>query len=597
MARLVILLLASSPLAAQVVNPTIQSPKLPVANFPAFGGVTPTQIIHSNVAILAAQVLNELEGVRGETNRGRIPLAAKPELNRLADQAISLCKDLRKLASGHAEIRELRLADAAMERAMRDLASQISRFAVYAPAAAEAMARAQFADQQLDAVLHSGGNLETNLDRVRRQSTFLEQQAETLRDLCGNASDGLPPARQLELTARAFSHAAERFDRAADDASVARQLTDDFTRLLVDWRKFGLALGAVKPPVNLRLQATRVEATMRTLAEIIPAPPGGWDWANSGGIGFLGRGTFVVGAGEGGGPRVRLFANHAGDATFDFFAYDPSFTGGVRVAVADLNGDGVPDLVVAPGPGMPALVRVFDGRTLRLLTEFYAFEPRWTGGVFVAAADRTRDGRSWIAVGADQGAGPHVKVFELSLGKEIDSFFAYDEKFRGGVRVALGDVNGDGTPDVLTAPGPGLEPRVKVFDGRNRAVMGDFLAFDKSYSLGLNIAVADLTKNGRTDLIVGTDAGQPAVVRVFDAVKGTKIGELTPFPRGFRGGVRVSAYDFDANGTPDVACAPGRDTSHPALPIKVFSGVNAKPLGEFFPFGNEFRGGAFIGSR
>ena len=128
-----------------------------------------------------------------------------------------------------------------------------------------------------------------------------------------------------------------------------------------------------------------------------PSQPGG-------GIGFLGRGDSRRRRRRRRWPApVRLFANREGEAIYDFFAYDINFTGGVHVAVADLNGDGVPDLVVT-GPGMPALVRVFDGRTMRLLSEFLAFEPKWTGGVFVAAADRTRDGRSWIVVGADNGA-------------------------------------------------------------------------------------------------------------------------------------------------------------------------------------------------
>src|SRR4029079_14585765 len=115
---------------------------------------------------------------------------------------------------------------------------------------------------------------------------------------------------------------------------------------------------------------------------------------------------------------------------------------GVRVALADLNGDGFPEVITAPGPGMPPLVRVFDGQSLTLLVEFLALDAKWVNGVFVTAADPTRTGKAVVVVGADSGGGPHVRAFDLAAGVELDSFLPYDKAFTGGVRVALGDVNG-----------------------------------------------------------------------------------------------------------------------------------------------------------
>jgi hypothetical protein len=70
---------------------------------------------------------------------------------------------------------------------------------------------------------------------------------------------------------------------------------------------------------------------------------------------------------------------------FEFFAYDQQFRGGVRVACNDINGDGVPDVITAPGPGIPAVVRGFDGRNQETLFEFSAFDPRFMGGAYVAS--------------------------------------------------------------------------------------------------------------------------------------------------------------------------------------------------------------------
>jgi hypothetical protein len=55
----------------------------------------------------------------------------------------------------------------------------------------------------------------------------------------------------------------------------------------------------------------------------------------------------------------------------NFFAFDSSDRGGVRVAIRDVNNDGHQDLVVASGTGDAAQVTVYSGG--------------WTGGAPTAA--------------------------------------------------------------------------------------------------------------------------------------------------------------------------------------------------------------------
>jgi hypothetical protein len=134
-----------------------------------------------------------------------------------------------------------------------------------------------------------------------------------------------------------------------------------------------------------------------------------------------------------------------GASLAEFFAYDPAFTGGVHVAVGDVTGDGVPDLVTAPGPGGGPHVQVFDGAALRIgsrvvVYSFFAYDPSFTGGVFVAAADVNGDGRADIITSVGPGGGPHIKVFDgatgITLATPLGTFFAYSPGFTGGVFVA-----------------------------------------------------------------------------------------------------------------------------------------------------------------
>src|SRR5436309_2674269 len=73
---------------------------------------------------------------------------------------------------------------------------------------------------------------------------------------------------------------------------------------------------------------------------------------------------------------------------------------------------------------------------------------------------------STLVTGADSGGSPHVRGFDGSTFTPIHDFLAYADTLTGGVRVAAADVNGDGVADIITGPGPGGGPHVKVFDGQ-----------------------------------------------------------------------------------------------------------------------------------
>ena len=215
-------------------------------------------------------------------------------------------------------------------------------------------------------------------------------------------------------------------------------------------------------------------------------------------------GTITTGLGPGSAPQVGVYDGVTGAQLSSFFAYDSSFAGGVRVASGDVNGDGVVDVVTGTGPGVASHVKVFDGATGAEIRSFLAFSG-FTGGVFVAAGDISGDGNADLVVGADAGATPHVKVFDGLTGAEIRSFFAYDPSFAGGVRVAAGDVNGDGTVDIVTGTGSGAA-HVKVFDGVTGAEIRSFLAFS-GFTGGVFVAAGDINGEGNADLVVGADAG------------------------------------------------------------------------------------------
>src|SRR5262249_42255505 len=138
--------------------------------------------------------------------------------------------------------------------------------------------------------------------------------------------------------------------------------------------------------------------------------------------------------------------------------------------------------VISLGTGAPPLVTVFNATTGVPKFQFLAFGAGFLGGVHTAVGDVNGDGIPDIIAGAGAGGGPNVRVFDGNTGAMIRSFFAYDAGFMGGVNVAAGDVNADGFADIITGAGPGGGPHVKVFDGQSNALIRSFFADDPGFN-------------------------------------------------------------------------------------------------------------------
>jgi hypothetical protein len=248
----------------------------------------------------------------------------------------------------------------------------------------------------------------------------------------------------------------------------------------------------------------------------------------------------AIGADEGSAPNVML-TDLNGSPLLSFYAYDPHFLGGVRVAVGDVLGLGVPQIVTAPGPGGGPDIRIFDSRSGALLREFAAYNPHFTGGIYVAVGDVLGNGQAVIITGADSGGGPHVEVFSPD-GRLLDSFMAYSPYFRGGVRVAAGDVDGDGQADIITAPGPGGGPDVRVYSGRTGALIREFMAYDPGFTGGVYVAAGDVNGDHHADIITGEGADSAGVVEVFSGTDGVILESDLAYASGVSDGVHVAAF-------------------------------------------------------
>ncbi len=123
----------------------------------------------------------------------------------------------------------------------------------------------------------------------------------------------------------------------------------------------------------------------------------------------------------------------------------------------------------------------------------------------------------FLATGSDAGMPSRVRTFDPVTSVPRLDFLPYGSGFAGGVRVASGDVNADSTPDIITAPGPGGGPHVRVFDGVTGQQLpqpiGSFFAYGAGFTGGVFVASGDVNGDGFDDVITGAGAGGGPHVR------------------------------------------------------------------------------------
>jgi hypothetical protein len=235
----------------------------------------------------------------------------------------------------------------------------------------------------------------------------------------------------------------------------------------------------------------------------------------------------IVAAGLGGGPRIVILDGASGYQTVlaDFMAFDEPFRGGVAIATGDVNGDGIRDLVVGAGPGGGPHVKIFSYSqgTIVTIGEFMAYDIGFDGGVNVAVADVSGDGVADIVVGAGRGGGAHVKFIDGRSQALFREFFAFDASLRAGVNLAAGDVTGDGIADLIVSPEFGAGPVVRVFRVSDLTVQSEFFAYEAEFTGGVNVGVGRVP--GGNQIVVRTGPGPTggARLRGFDGLAGLPV--------------------------------------------------------------------------
>ncbi|MBU0624868.1 L,D-transpeptidase family protein [Patescibacteria group bacterium] len=232
-----------------------------------------------------------------------------------------------------------------------------------------------------------------------------------------------------------------------------------------------------------------------------------------------------------------------------------------RGMVADIDGDKSLEQVLAAKPGELPVVRI-TALAEGTQSEFSAYDSGMRKGFDLAVGDLDGDGVAEIITAAGPGTNGHVRILD-QFGQPkffATGLFPFDSINRGGAFVSTADLDGDGIEELLIGSGPGSSPRVQVWSVDDRNYWGEFQPFLGENNYGVRVLGADLNYDGRDEIVVSSAYGG-GLIRVFDGLSFAQQSEFAPFGNEFDGGIRMAVFSVPNPGLNGLAIEPAGESA------------------------------------
>lgn len=292
-------------------------------------------------------------------------------------------------------------------------------------------------------------------------------------------------------------------------------------------------------------------------------------------------------AGWGGNPHVKSFDSYGNLKKANFFAYDGNFRGGVSIAYGDIDGDGRDEIITGAGPGGGPHIRAFEEDGTEI-ANFFPFHPDFRGGIRVAVGDVDYDGHDEIAVSQSSNGQAWVKVYNVDRDRTIIGEWNAFDHVECGADVAMGDVDNDGADEVIVGAGPGGGPHVRIYKADGTLMPISFFAFHPGYRGGISVASADTDNDGYAEIGVSQSGREHPWIKIYKYnYEHSIIGEWKAYgdqPIG----AHIGMGDIDNDGNAEVVT--GTSLGGEPLVLTFEADGRKMPIG-FYVFDRAFVGG------
>jgi hypothetical protein len=202
--------------------------------------------------------------------------------------------------------------------------------------------------------------------------------------------------------------------------------------------------------------------------------------------------------------------------------------------------------------------------------EILPYGTRYGGGISIAMGNFDGDANMEYVTAPGPGADPFIKVYDDD-DTLLYNFYAYKIQFKGGVDVGTGDVDNDGIDEIVTGPLGSGGPHVKIF-APNGTQIASLFAYKPDMTLGLKVAAGDTDGDGEAEIITGVGPGGTPHVKVME-IDGTRVSSFLAYAPEFAAGLDVASADVSGSSEAEIITGAGPGAgSH----VRIFNQAGAE---------------------